>query len=79
MKPELIGEIIYFHRKQAGLSRQQLAHISGLGKTVIYDIEKGKLTVKLSSLLKVMYILNIKLEFKSPLMDLFKGELDEEN
>jgi len=35
-----IGEIVLFHRKQSGLSRDQLAVLAGVGKTVIYDIEK---------------------------------------
>jgi DNA-binding XRE family transcriptional regulator len=36
-----ISDIVLFHRKKSGLSRNQLADLAGVGKTVIYDIEKG--------------------------------------
>ena len=41
MKTEKIGEMVFFHRKKSGLSRNELAKIAGVGKTVIYDIEHG--------------------------------------
>lgn len=71
-----VGEIIRFHRKKAGLSQQELAKIAGLGKTVIFDIEKGKLSVRFDTLLKVMKVLNLEIDFQSPLMCLFEKELD---
>jgi y4mF family transcriptional regulator len=64
---ELAG-VIKTHRKAAGLSREKLAEMAGVGKTVIYDIEKGKETVRLDTLLKILKVLNIKFELKSPLM-----------
>ena len=57
-----------FHRKQSGLSQEGLAELGGLGKTAVFDIEKGKLTVQLETLLKVLHVLNINIEFQSPLM-----------
>jgi serine/threonine-protein kinase HipA len=39
-----LSEIVLFHRKKSGLTRNQLADLAGVGKTVIYDIEKGKET-----------------------------------
>lgn len=72
-----IGKMIRFHRKQSGLSQEELAKLGGLGKTVIFDIEKGKLSVRLDTLLKVMRVLNIQLEFKSPLMPLFEEQMNE--
>jgi transcriptional regulator with XRE-family HTH domain len=57
------------HRKAAKLSRDRLAEMSGVGKTVIYDIEKGKETIQLNTLRKVLSVLNIKIELSSPLMD----------
>jgi transcriptional regulator with XRE-family HTH domain len=56
------------HRKAAKLSRKQLAEMAGVGKTVIYDIEKGKVTIQLDTLRKILKVLNIKIELKSPLM-----------
>ena len=64
-----LNEIVLFHRKKSGLSRNQLADLAGVGKTVIYDIEKGKETIRFSTLQKVLAALNIKINFTSPLME----------
>ena len=63
-----LKEIIRMHRKAAKLSRVKLAELAGVGKTVIYDIEKGKESVQLDTLRKILKVLNIKIELKSPLM-----------
>ena len=76
MDATLIAKIIRFHRKQAGIPQAELGNLAGLGKTVIFDIEKGKLTVRLDTLLKVMEVLNVKMEFQSPLMTIFQESLD---
>ncbi len=64
-----IAEIVRFHRKQSGLSRKQLADMAGVGKTVIFDIENGKETIRFSTLKKVLTALNIKMNLESPLME----------
>ena len=64
-----MSKIVLFHRKKSGLSRNQLADLAGVGKTVIYDIEKGKETIRFSTLQKVLNALNIKITFTSPLME----------
>lgn len=66
-----ISEIVLFHRKKSGLTRNQLADLAGVGKTVIYDIENGKETIRYSTLQKVLKALNIKINFSSPLMGVF--------
>ncbi len=66
MKPDNIAKIVRYYRKQAGLSQLALAQLAGVGKTVIFDIEKGKLTVQLSTLLKVLDVLNIQISFETP-------------
>lgn len=66
-----MSEIILFHRKKSGLTRNQLADLAGVGKTVIYDIEKGKETIRFLTLQKVLKVLNIKITFTSPLMEVF--------
>lgn len=71
--------IIKFHRKKSGLSQIELAELAGLGKTVIYDMEKGKTTIKLTSLLKVCEVLNIQIDFQSPLMASFKDQQNEKS
>lgn len=71
-----LGSIVRFHRRQAGLSRIDLADIAGVGKTVVYDIENGKQTVRLNTLLKVLGALNVSISLGSPLMDRFKADDD---
>lgn len=67
--PQKLADIIKMHRKAAGLSRAQLADMAGVGKTVIYDIEKGKESIQLDTLRKILRVLNIKIVLTSPLMD----------
>ena len=76
---EDISKIIKYHRKHSGLSQKQLADLAGTGKTVIFDIEKGKKTIKLATLGKVLRALNIKIFFDSPLMEAFKGRENEKS
>lgn len=61
-----IANLVHYYRKQSGLSQQQLAQLAGVGKTVIFDIERGKETVRLSTLLKVFDVLNIQIKFEPP-------------
>ncbi|STX43973.1 putative DNA-binding transcriptional regulator [Legionella donaldsonii] len=63
-----IAHLIHCYRKQSGLSQQELARLAGVGKTVIYDIEKGKESVRLNTLLKVLDILNIQMKFETPFL-----------
>lgn len=69
IKSEELADIIRMHRKAAKLSRDKLAEMSGVGKTVIYDIEKGKETIQLDTLRKLLNVLNIKIELTSPLIN----------
>jgi HTH-type transcriptional regulator / antitoxin HipB len=63
-----LGDLLKQHRKQSGLSQQQLAEMVGVGKTVVFDLENGKSTVKLSTLLKILKGLNISVKLESPLL-----------
>ncbi|MES2273283.1 MAG: helix-turn-helix domain-containing protein [Chlamydiota bacterium] len=74
-----LGKMIRFHRKIARLSQTELAKLSGVGKTVIFDIEQGKETVRLLTLMKILNVLNIKIKFSSPLMNLFEKEWNEKS
>lgn len=69
LEPETLARIIKEHRKAAKISQLQLAELAGIGKTVVFDIEKGKETIKLSTLRKILKVLNIKVLMVSPLMD----------
>ena len=50
----------------AGLTQKELADLAGVGKTVVFDIEHGKETVRLKTLMKVLKALNINLIPKGP-------------
>ena len=63
-----IATLVRQHRKQSGLTQQQLATYAGVGKTVVFDIEHGKSTVQLNTLLSVLSVLNIGIHFDSPLL-----------
>lgn len=69
LEPQLLAEIIRKHRKAAGLSQIQLAEMAGVGKTVVFDLEKGKESVQLDTLQKILAVLNIKVQLISPLMN----------
>ena len=66
-----LKNIILFHRKQSGLTQQELAELAGVGKNMIYELESGKQSVRLENLLKILQVLNIELDFQSPLRDAF--------
>lgn len=60
-KPEDISQIILQQRKKSKLSRVQLATFAGVGRTAIYDIEHGKTTYQIDTLIKILSVLNLKL------------------
>ncbi len=66
MSKHEIANLVHYYRKHSGLSQQELARLAGVGKTVIYDIEKGKESVRLNTLLKVFDVLNIQMKFETP-------------
>jgi y4mF family transcriptional regulator len=67
--PQKFADVIKMHRKAAGLSQIQLAEMAGVGKTVVFDIESGKESVRLDTLHKILKVLNIKVQLTSPLMN----------
>ena len=69
-----IGEIIREHRRVSGLSRVELATIAGVGKTVVFDLEHHKLSIRYDTLLKVLAALNIRITFDSPLLPKARGD-----
>jgi len=68
LEPKTLATVIREHRKIAGLSQFQLAEIAGVGKTVVFDLEKGKETIRLDTLRKILAALNIKVQLTSPIM-----------
>jgi transcriptional regulator with XRE-family HTH domain len=71
--PEEVGRVVGFHRKQAGLTQKGLGDLAGIGKTAVFDIEHGKATVRMDTLMKVLAVLNIRVVFQSPLMSAFEA------
>lgn len=72
-----IAGAVRFHRKESGLTRQKLANLAGVGKTAVYDLEKGKETIQANILLKILEALNIQIKLESPLMELYREMNDE--
>ena len=64
-----LGLLVKNHRNRAGLTQLELANLASIGKTTVFDIEKNKETVRWSNILAVLRVLNITVEFKSPLTD----------
>lgn len=69
-----LGQIIRQHRKLSGLTRVECARLAGVGKTVVYDIEHGKPSVQLLTLLKILHVLNIRIHLSSPVINGPAGE-----
>jgi y4mF family transcriptional regulator len=69
-----IAEMIKYYRKQTGLSQHDFAKIAGIGKTAVFDLEKGKETAQLNTLLKVLAVLNIKMRFDTPFPNPIKSD-----
>ncbi len=67
-----LGELVRFHRNKAGLTQIQLANLAGVGKSTVFDIEKGKSTVQISSLFAVLAVMNIDVLFSGPLSAAFE-------
>lgn len=69
-----LPDIIRFHRKRSGLTQLELAELAGVGKNLVYALEKGEEGVRLENLFKVLRVLNISLDFQSPLKESFLKE-----
>jgi HTH-type transcriptional regulator / antitoxin HipB len=62
-----LADTVKQHRKIASLSQKELADYAGVGKTVIFDIEHAKPSVRLNSVIKVLIALNIDIKLISSL------------
>ena len=58
----------------SGLSQAELAKLAGVGKTVVFDLEHGKLSIRYDTLTKILRVLNISIGFDSPLMARMRAE-----
>lgn len=60
---KLIGKIISLKRNELNLTQVQLAEKSGLSRSFIADIESGRYLPSVSSLVSIVSILKIDLNF----------------
>ena len=67
-----IPELVRMHRKKSALSQSALASLAGVGKTVIFDLEHGKMTIQLDTLIRILSALNIEMKLYSPLLQAMK-------
>ena len=70
-----LDKVVRYHRKMARLTQEKLARLAGVGTTVVREIEKGKRTVRLTTLLRVTGALSIRLEWTSPLRGAYEEEV----
>lgn len=73
MRSTAFGDIIRFHRKKSGLNQRELADLAGVGPSSVYELERGKMTVRFETLWKVCSMLNITIEFKGPFMNEYRS------
>jgi len=69
-----LSDIIRFHRRRSGLTQLELADLAGVGKNLVYALEKGEEGVRLENVFKILRVLNISLDFQSPLKESFLKE-----
>lgn len=81
MKPERVmrraGGLVRYHRRKAGLTQLELADLAGVGKTTVFDIEHGKASVQVDSLLAVMAVLSMRMEIGGPFAEEYDGSAAE--
>jgi HTH-type transcriptional regulator/antitoxin HipB len=77
--PQHIGQIVRFHRQESGLTQKQLADLAGVGVSSVYAIERGRETVQMDTLLKILSVLSITLSVEGPLMKAFENRAAGQN
>lgn len=71
MNVSYLGNVVRFHRQKAGLTQKELADLAGVGKTVVFDLEKGKETIQLKTALSILTALNMDFRVEGPLVERF--------
>lgn len=64
-----LAEIVHHHRRKAGLTQPGLAGLAGVSRSVIWDIEHGKESIQWDTLQKLFRVLNITVQWRSPILD----------
>lgn len=58
---EDLGKVVRQARKEAGINQDQLAAVAGVGVRFLGELEKGKETIQLGLVLKVLDVLGLVL------------------
>lgn len=67
--PEQLGRYIRTTRKAQGLTQENLALATGSGRRFIIDLERGKPTCQIGSVLEVLEALGVHVTLQSPIVD----------
>ena len=59
--PDSIGQAVRHYRRQAGLTQAQLAEMTGLHRTYLSDLERGKETEQVKRILRVFRQLGVRM------------------
>ena len=62
-----LAKAVREHRKLSGLTQVDLAQLAGVSRKVVQDLERGKEGIQLDSLGRILGVLNLELELRSPL------------
>jgi transcriptional regulator with XRE-family HTH domain len=49
----------------SGLTQGELARLAGVAKGTVFDLERGKHSIQLDTLIKILSALNIQISYKS--------------
>ena len=60
-----LADAIRARRKRLRISQNQLALLSGVGVVFIYDLERGKETIRLDKLLPILEVLGLELKLST--------------
>jgi HTH-type transcriptional regulator / antitoxin HipB len=59
---EVLGNAIRERRRSLGIDQETLASIAGVSRKLVSEIERGKPTVRLDGLIRVLEALGLRLE-----------------
>lgn len=76
MEMQEIGKIVQYHRKRVRLSRERLSKLSGVSASAIYGIEKGKQSVRMNTLMRILRALNISIHIDGPLVREYRERIN---
>ncbi len=75
---EQFGQAVRGRRKALGLSQAQTCDLAGVGLAFLYELERGKPTVRLDKVLQVLQVLGLGLQLGDFKEALSVGLLGEE-